>query len=106
MVIIMMMMIMMVSIIVRIKTPTKKFNGYMESDIIMVKDRSGSERKNPLRHIGYSFRLAARVLLYAPSHTQDSTYHRFCCTSCGELAGTINSSVCALKIKMPMRTRR
>ena len=26
-------------------------------------------------HIGYSFRLTARVLLYAPSHRQDSTYH-------------------------------
>ena len=29
------------------------------------------------RHIGYSFRLTARVLLYAPSHRQDSTYHGF-----------------------------
>ena len=29
------------------------------------------------RHIGYSFRLAARVLLYAPSHRQDNTYHTF-----------------------------
>ena len=27
------------------------------------------------RHIGYSFRLTAMVLLYAPSHRQDSTYH-------------------------------
>ena len=26
-------------------------------------------------HIGYSFRLAARVLLYAPSHRQDSTFY-------------------------------
>ena len=26
-------------------------------------------------HMGYSFWLAARVLLYAPSHRQDSTYH-------------------------------
>ena len=26
-------------------------------------------------NMGYSFRLAARVLLYAPSHRQDSTYH-------------------------------
>ena len=25
--------------------------------------------------MGYSFRLTARVLLYAPSHRQDSTYH-------------------------------
>ena len=29
------------------------------------------------RHIGYSFRLAARVLLYASSHRQDNTYHGF-----------------------------
>ena len=33
------------------------------------------------RHIGYSFRLTARVLLYAPSHRQDSTYHSLCYTS-------------------------
>ena len=26
------------------------------------------------RHMGYSFRLAARVLLYASSHRQDNTY--------------------------------
>ena len=44
-------------------------------------------------HIGYSFRLAARVLLYAPSHWQDSTYHRLCYTSRGALAGTRNSSM-------------
>ena len=35
------------------------------------------------RHIGYSFRLTARVLLYAPSHRQDSTYHGLCYTSRG-----------------------
>ena len=29
----------------------------------------------------YSFRLAARVLLYTPSHTQDSTYQGLCYTS-------------------------
>ena len=45
------------------------------------------------RHIGYSFRLTARVLLYAPSHRQDSTYHSLCYTSHGALAGTRNSSV-------------
>ena len=42
-------------------------------------------------HIGYSFRLTARVLLYAPSHRQDSTY--LCYTSHGALAGTRNSSM-------------
>ena len=41
--------------------------------------------------MGYSFRLAARVLLYAPSHRQDSTY--LCYTSRGALAGTRNSSM-------------
>ena len=38
------------------------------------------------RHIGYSCRLAARVLLYASSHRQDNTYHGLCCTSRGALA--------------------
>ena len=45
------------------------------------------------RHIGYSFRLTARVLLYAPSHRQDNTYHGLCYTSRGALAGTRNSSM-------------
>ena len=43
--------------------------------------------------MGYSFRLTAMVLLYAPSHRQDSTYHSLCCTSRGTLAGTRNSSM-------------
>ena len=34
----------------------------------MVKDHSDSERGNPLPPHGLTFRLAARVLLYAPSH--------------------------------------
>ena len=42
------------------------------------------------RHIGYSFRLIARVLLYAPSHRHDSTYHGLCYTSRVALAGTRN----------------
>ena len=37
--------------------------------------------------MGYSFRLAARDLLYAPSHKQDSTYHGLDYTSRGALAG-------------------
>ena len=40
-------------------------------------------KKTCCRHIGYSLRLTARVLLYAPSHRQDSTYHGLCYTSCG-----------------------
>ena len=54
----------------------------------MVKDHSDSEKGNPLRHIGYSYRLTARVILYAPSHRQDNTYHGLCYTSRGALAGT------------------
>ena len=38
----------------------------------------------------FSFRLAARVLLYAPSHRQDGTYYILCCTSRGALAGIRN----------------
>ena len=36
----------------------------------MVKEHSDSEREN----LGYSFWLAARIILYVPSHRQDSTY--------------------------------
>ena len=43
--------------------------------------------------MGYSFQLAARVLLYAPSHRQGSTYHSLCYTSRGALARTRNSSM-------------
>ena len=50
----------------------------------MVKDHSEETR---CRHIAYSFRLAARVLLYAPSHRRESTYHGLCYTSRGALAG-------------------
>ena len=46
------------------------------------------------RHIGYSFRLAARVLLYAPSHRQDSTYHGLCYTSRGALASWKGMQTC------------
>ena len=66
--------------------------GYMASDIwlrtILIVG------KHPrCRHIGYSYRLTARVLLYAPSHRQDNTYHGLCYTSRGALAGTRNSSM-------------
>ena len=66
--------------------------GYMASDlwlrtILIVR------KETRCRHIGYSYRLTARVLLYAPSHRQDSTYHGLCYTSRGALAGTRNSSM-------------
>ena len=35
-------------------------------------------------HMGYSFRLTARVPLYASSHRQDSTYHCLCNTGWNE----------------------
>ena len=43
----------------------------------MVKDHSAKEETRCC-HMGYSFQLAARVLLYASSHRQDSTYHSLC----------------------------
>ena len=57
--------------------------GYMTSDIwlrtiLIVREETRC------RHMGYSFQLAARVLLYASSHRQDDT-------SRGALAGTRNS---------------
>ena len=58
---------------------------YMASD--MVKDHSDREETR-CRHMGYSFRLTARVLLYASSLRQESTYHGLCYTSRGALAGT------------------
>ena len=66
--------------------------GYMASDIslrtiLIVREETRCH------HIGYSFQLAARVLLYAPSHRQDSTYHGCCYTSHGAMAGTRNSSM-------------
>ena len=66
--------------------------GYMASDIwlrtiLIVREETRC------RHIGYSYRLTARVLLYAPSHRQDNTYHGLCYTSHGALAGTRNSSM-------------
>ena len=58
----------------------------------MAKDHSDNEREETrCRHIGYYFRLAARVLLYASSHRQDNTYYGFCYTSRGALVG--NSSM-------------
>ena len=54
----------------------------------MVKEHSDRREETCCRLIGYSFRLAVRVLLYASS--QDNTYHSLCYTSRGALAGTRN----------------
>ena len=66
--------------------------GYMASDI-WLRTILIVRKETRCRHIGYSFRLAARVLLYALSHRQDNTYHGLCYTSRGALAGTRNSSM-------------
>ena len=66
--------------------------GYMASDI-WLRTILIVRKESRCRHIGYSFRLTARVLLYAPSHRQDSIYHGLCYTSRGALAGTRNSSM-------------
>ena len=65
--------------------------GYMASDI-WLRTILLVRKETRFRHIGYSYWLTARVLLYAPSHRQDNTYHGLCYTSRGALAGTRNNS--------------
>ena len=72
--------------------PTHFIYGYMASDI-WLRTILIVRKETRCRHIGYSYRLTARVLLYAPSHRQDNTYHGLCYTSRGALAGTRNSSM-------------
>ena len=64
--------------------------GYMASDI-WLRTILIVRKETHCRHIGYSYRVTARVLLYAPSHRQDNTYHSLCYTSRGALAGTRNN---------------
>ena len=59
----------------------------------MVKDHSDSEKGNPLPPHRLLLSITARVLLYAPPHRQDDTYHSLCYTSRGALAGMRNSSM-------------
>ena len=66
--------------------------GYMASDI-WLRTILIVRKETCCRHIGYSFRLAARVLLYASSNRWDNTFHRHCYTSRGALAGMKNSSM-------------
>ena len=66
--------------------------GYMASDI-WLRTILIVRKETRCRHIGYSYRLTAIVLLYAPSHKQDNTYHGLCYTSRGTLAGTRNGSM-------------
>ena len=65
---------------------------YMASDI-WLRTILIVRKETRCRHIGYSYRLTARVLLYAPSHRQDNTYNSLCYTSREALAGTRNSSM-------------
>ena len=53
---------------------------YMASDIWQ---RTMKIAREETRRMGYTLRLAARVLLYAPSHRQDSTQHGLWYTSRG-----------------------
>ena len=64
--------------------------GYMASDI-WLRTILIVRKEARCRHIGYSLRLTARVLLYAPSHIQDNTYHGLCYTNRGAEAGTRNN---------------
>ena len=59
----------------------------------MVRTIQIAREETRCRHMGYSFRLTARVILYAPSHRQGSTYHGLCYISRGALAGSRNSSM-------------
>ena len=55
---------------------THFIHGYMASDIWLRTILIVREETHCC-HTGYSFRLAARVLLYAPSHRQDSNITAF-----------------------------
>ena len=60
---------------------THAIYGYVTSNIWQKTTRE----RNPLLPL-HGLLLAARVLLYAPSHTQDSTYRGLCYTSRDTLA--------------------
>ena len=67
--------------------------GYMASDIWLRTIQRAKEKTRCRHYMGYSFRLAARVLLCAPSHKQGSAYHGLCDTSRGAMSATTNSSL-------------
>ena len=59
----------------------------------MVEDHSDSVKETCCCHyMGFSFQLAARNFLYAPSHRQDSTYHGLFYTVRGVLTEMRNGS--------------
>ena len=59
----------------------------------MIKDNSDRAETRCRHYMDYTFRLAARVLLCASSHREDSTYHSLCYTSRGTLTGTRSTSL-------------
>ena len=59
----------------------------------MVKDKSDSEKGNPLPPHRLLLSINSKGSSIAPSHRQDNTYHSLCYTSRGALAGTRNSSM-------------
>ena len=85
--------------------------GYMASDI-WLRTTEIAREETRCRHMGYSFRLTARVLLYAPSHIQDNTYHGLCYTSRGHVvknhsdaATTFRLAARVLFLYAPSRTQ-
>ena len=66
--------------------------GYVASDILEITTQIAREESR-FCHMSYSFRLAARVLLYASSHRQDITFHGVCYTSRGALDKKRNSLI-------------
>ena len=66
--------------------------GYNASDIWLMTTEIAREETH-CSHMDYSFRLAARVLLYASSHRQDSTLLCLCYTCHGAMVGMRNSSM-------------
>ena len=71
--------------------------GYMASDI-WLRTILIVRKETCCHHMGCSFRLTARVLLYTPSHRQDSTYHSLCYISRGVFAGVPNSFITSLQL--------
>ena len=69
------------------------YYGYMASDI-WLRTILIVRKETRCHHIGYSFQLTAMVILYAPSHRQDNTYHSLCFINGGALAGMRNRSMC------------
>ena len=73
------------------KHSTHFIYGYMASDIWLRTIQIAREETR-CRHMGNSFQLAARIILYASSHRQDNTNQGLCYTSRGALAGTSNQN--------------